>query len=65
MIWKEHFEEQKILNSDKKRKRDLVETVGHKKTWEKRKPKRLKTGDKPKEEFVIVKVRVKVESDDD
>jgi hypothetical protein len=34
MSQKEHFEEQKILNSDKKRKRDLVETVGHKKTWE-------------------------------
>jgi hypothetical protein len=30
-----------------------------------RKPKRLKTGDKPKEEVVIVKVRVKVESDND
>jgi hypothetical protein len=30
-----------------------------------RKPKRLKTGDKPDEEVVIVKVRVKVESDND
>jgi hypothetical protein len=30
-----------------------------------RKPKRLKTGDEPEEEAVIVKVRVKVESDDD
>jgi hypothetical protein len=30
-----------------------------------RKPKRLKTGDKPNEEFVIVKVRVKVKSDND
>jgi hypothetical protein len=60
---KEHFEEQKILNSDKKRKRDLVETVGHKKDMGRRKPKRLKTGDEPDEEVVIVKVRVKVESD--
>jgi hypothetical protein len=30
-----------------------------------RKPKRLKTGDKPEEEVVIVKARVKVKSDDD
>jgi hypothetical protein len=29
-----------------------------------RKPKRLKTGDKPDEEVVVLKVRVKVESDD-
>jgi hypothetical protein len=29
-----------------------------------RKPKRLKTGDKPNEEVVVLKVRVKVESDD-
>jgi hypothetical protein len=29
-----------------------------------RKPKRLKTGDKPDEEAVIVKVRVKVQSED-
>jgi hypothetical protein len=28
-----------------------------------RKPKRLKTGDKPDEEVVVLKVRVKVESD--
>jgi hypothetical protein len=30
-----------------------------------RKPKRLKTGDEPDEEVVVLKVRVKVESDDD
>jgi hypothetical protein len=30
-----------------------------------RKPKRLKTGDKPNEEVVMLKVRVKVKSDDD
>jgi hypothetical protein len=29
-----------------------------------RKPKRLKTGDEPNEEVVVLKVRVKVESDD-
>jgi hypothetical protein len=31
---KEHFEEQKILKSNKKRRRDLVKNVGHKKKWE-------------------------------
>jgi hypothetical protein len=30
-----------------------------------RKPKRLKTGDKPDEEVVVLKVRVKVKSDND
>jgi hypothetical protein len=34
MRWQDYFEEQKILNSNEKRKRDLVETVGHKKKWE-------------------------------
>jgi hypothetical protein len=34
MQQKEHFEEQKILSSNERRRRDLVETVGHKKTWE-------------------------------
>jgi hypothetical protein len=60
---KEHFEEQKILNSNGKRKRDLVKTVGHKKTLEEGSQKRLKTGEEPEEEVVIVKVRVKVKSD--
>jgi hypothetical protein len=32
---------------------------------ERRKPKRLKTGDKPDEEDAVLKVRVKVESDND
>jgi hypothetical protein len=45
-------------------KRDLVDTVGHKKDM-RRVPKRLKTGDKPNAEAVKVKVRVKVKSDND
>jgi hypothetical protein len=32
---------------------------------ERRKPKRLKTGDKPNEEVVVFKVRVKFKSDKD
>jgi hypothetical protein len=34
MRQREQFEEQKELSSNEKRKRDLVKTVGYKKTWE-------------------------------
>jgi hypothetical protein len=67
MRQKEHFEEQKILSNDKRRKKRSCQNCWSEKDMGRRKPKRLKTGDKPDGEVVKVKVRVKVkvESDND
>jgi hypothetical protein len=59
MRQKEHFEEQKILSSDKRRKEILLTLLVINDM--RRVPKRLKTGDKP----VVEAVKVKVGSDDD
>jgi hypothetical protein len=61
---KEHFEEQKILNSKKKEILSKLLVIKER-DMGRRKPKRLKTGDKAEEEVVLLKVRVKVKSDDD
>jgi hypothetical protein len=64
MRQKEHFEEQKILSSNARRKkRDLVGTVGHNKTLEGYQ-RDSKQETSPLLEAVKVKVKVKVESDD-
>jgi hypothetical protein len=62
MRQKEHFEEQKILNIDQKRKEILSKLLVIKRHGKK---ETEKTQDRrqPEEEVVIVKVRVKAESD--
>jgi hypothetical protein len=60
MRLKEHFEEQKILSSNKRRKKEIFSSLLVIKRHG-RVPKRLKTGDEPNAE--AIKVKVKVESD--
>jgi hypothetical protein len=57
---KEHFEEQKILSSEERRKEEILSTLMVIKDMG-RVPKRLKTEDEP----VVEAVKVKVESDGD